>query len=81
MDQPDQQVTIFSEGNAPVWFENGMYYIQGEANEYFMAAREPKNGNIILPSIRIPRPGKRVHYDPTSGDHKVFLNEFKIMMK
>ena len=76
MDQPDQQVTVFSEGNAPVWFENGMYYIQGEANEYFMAAREPGSGNIILPSIRIPGQVNGFTMTP-SGDHKIFLKRIQ----
>ena len=46
--------TLFSEGNSPVWYENSIYFIQGEANQFFLAAREAENGNLIFPSMKIP---------------------------
>ncbi len=76
MEKPDHKVTIFSEGNAQVWFDNGMYYIQGEANEYFMAAREPKNGNIFLPSFKIPGPVNGFSLTQAQ-DNKIFLNRIQ----
>jgi TolB protein len=50
----NQKTSIISEGNAPFWFENLIYFIQGEANQFFLTAREAENGNQIIPSIRIP---------------------------
>jgi TolB protein len=76
MDKPDQQLIVFSEGNSPVWFANEMYYIQGEANEYFMAARESKNGNMIHPSLKIP--GQVNGFSITQNqDNNIFLQRIQ----